>query len=227
MKNMPLLIGTIVVSLIMIVGVAFMFSGDSTPTADQLVPLDEVILVPENPHVKGAPEAAITVVEFSDFQCPACSAAQPLVNELLAQYGDSVRFIYRHYPLISIHKNAQAASIFAQAATEQDKFWEVHDMLFQTQPEWSTITNDDDLQAKFMTYAEALQLDTALLEEKMKDTSVLEAIQRDVTDGNTAKIAGTPTFYVNGVLTPAPQLLSTVEKLVVTTPETDVLDSGK
>lgn len=227
MKNMPLLLGTIVVTLVMIVGVAFMFSGDSTPTTSDATPVADSVLIPENPHVKGATESAqVTVVEFSDFQCPACRATTPLVQQLLATYGDSVRFIYRNYPLVSIHKNAQAAAIFAEAAAEQGKFWEVHDLLFATQLEWSD-TKADELQAQFMTYAETLEMDLPRLEEKMNDSTVLEAIQRDVADGNTANVAGTPTFFVNGVQTPAPQLLSAVELLVVNSPELEVIETGE
>lgn len=228
MKNMPLLLGTIVVTLVMIVGVAFMFSGDSTPNVADATPVADTVLLPENPHEKGATESAqVTVVEFSDLQCPACRSVQPLVNQLMATYGDSVRFVYRHYPLISIHKNAQAAAIFAEAAAEQGKFWEVHDMLFDTQAEWSNISKADELQATFMKYAETLEMDIPRLEEKMNDTAVLEAIQRDVADGNAANITGTPTFFVNGVQTPAPQLLSAVESLVVNTPELEVIETGE
>lgn len=217
MKNLPLLIGTIAVTLIMVLGIAFMFSGSTTPTGDTN-PVAESVLVPENAITKGATESAqVTVVEFSDFQCPACRAAQPLVEQLVAEYGDSVKVVFRHYPLYSIHPNAEAAAVFAQAAHEQDAFWKVHDVLFQTQSEWSDISDSDALRTTFLSYAEDLELDIVRLEEKMSDQAVLDAVRRDVSDGNTANVAGTPSFYVNGVLTPAPQLLSTVESLVVDT----------
>lgn len=228
MKNMPLLLGTIVITLLMIVGIAFMFSGGAATSVNDVAPVAEAVLVPDNPNEKGATESAqVTVVEFSDFQCPACRATAPLVSQLVATYGDTVRFIYRHYPLVSIHRNAQAAAVFAQAAAQQGKFWEIHDILFEKQSEWSDITNSDQLQEKFLSYAQSLELDIPMLIESMNDSSVLEAVQRDVADGNTANLTGTPTFFVNGIQTPAPQLLSAVELLVVNTPEQDVIEAGE
>lgn len=228
MKNLPLLLGTIGITLLMIIGVAFMFSGDGTTSPDQAVPVAEDVLLPEGAHTKGATESAqVTVVEFSDFECPACKAAQPLVERLMSTYGESVQFVYRHYPLVSIHPNAQPAAIFAEAAADQGKFWEVHDLLFETQSEWSDISDRTELQETFMRYAESLDMDVERLQEKMNDEAVLAVVQRDVSDGNTANISGTPTFYVNGVQTPAPQLLSTVESLVVNIPESGENDSGE
>ncbi len=212
---MPLLVGTIVITLLMIFGVTLMFSGDQNATAGSDTVLEESVLVNGSENVKGATESAqVTVVEFSDFQCPACKSAQPLVTQLMAEYGENVRFIYRHYPLVSIHPNAQAAAVFAEAAADQGKFWEVHDLLFEKQSEWSGSTNGAELLQTFLSYAQALELDTAKLEERMNEPSILEVIQRDVSDGNTAGISGTPTFYVNGVQTSAPQLLSAVETIV-------------
>lgn len=228
MKNLPLLLGTIGITLLMIIGVAFMFSDNGTTSPDQSLPVAESVLVPEGAHVKGATESAqVTVVEFSDFECPACRSVQPLVTQLMENYGESVQFVYRHYPLVSIHPNAQPAAIFAEAAAEQGKFWEVHDLLFETQSEWSEISSRDELQETFMRYAESLDMDVAQLEERMNDDAVLTAVQRDVSDGNTVNLSGTPTFYVNGVQTPAPQLLSTVESLVVNVPESGENDSGE
>ncbi|MCA9369066.1 thioredoxin domain-containing protein [Candidatus Woesebacteria bacterium] len=216
MKNVPLLIGTLVVTLMMIIGVAVIFSNPSdSQTAQDVVPVAEGTLVPEGANVKGATESAVTIVEFSDFQCPACKATQPLVDGVMAQYGEDVTLVFRNYPLISIHRNAQAAAVFAEAAAEQDAFWEVHDKLFEMQSEWEGITSADELRATFVRYAQELGLDTAKLEEDMENSAVVARVQRDISDGNAANINATPTFYVNGVRTPAPQLLSAVEELVV------------
>lgn len=216
MKNVPLLIGTLVVTLMMIIGVAVIFSNPSdSQTAQDVVPVAEGTLVPEGANVKGATESAVTIVEFSDFQCPACKATQPLVDGVMAQYGEDVTLVFRNYPLISIHRNAQAAAVFAEAAAEQDAFWEVHDKLFEMQSEWEGITSADELRATFVGYAKDLGLDTAKLEEDIDNPVVAARVQRDISDGNAANINATPTFYVNGVRTPAPQLLSAVEELVV------------
>ena len=216
MKNLPLLLGTIGFTLLMIVGIAFFFSGDPTSPEEQLTPVAAEVLVGDAVNVRGATESAtVTVVEFSDLECPACRAAQPLVTQLLAEYGDQVQFVFRHYPLVSIHPNAQPAAVFAQAAADQGKFWEVKELLFASQPEWSAIRDSEELTTTFLGYAESLGLSTSELETTMKDARVLDIVRKDMSDGNTAGITGTPTFFVNGVRTPAPQLLSTVASLLV------------
>ena len=226
MKNVPLLLGTLAVTILMIVGVAFMFSGDSADTAGHPVTADETLLVGESTNVREATDsAAVTVVEFSDFQCPACKATEPLVQKLLSEHGDDIRFVYRHYPLISIHPNAQPASLFAEAAALQGAFWEAHDVLFDTQTEWSAIRDSQTLRETFLGYAEGWDIDLEKLAADMESSAVVEAVQRDIQDGNTIGISGTPTFFVNGVQTPAPELLTAVSSLVVKTSETDTVDS--
>ena len=87
--------------------------------------------------VKGPETAPITIIEFSDFQCPACGSYYPIVKQLYQEFGDEIQFVYRNFPLRQIHSNAQLAGQAAEAAGRQDKFWGMHDMIFENQKTWS------------------------------------------------------------------------------------------
>ncbi len=89
---------------------------------------------------KGNLESPVVLLEYSDFQCPACKARGPIIENLLGEFGDHIRFVYRHMPLSSIHNNAQLAAQATEAAGVQGKFWEMHDHLFETQSEWSGLS---------------------------------------------------------------------------------------
>ncbi len=220
MKNLPLLIGTMVVTLLLVVGIAFFFSGDGTQTSGVSPVTDTALLVSDTQNVKGATESAqVTVVEFSDLQCPACKAAHPLTSQLTQKYGDKVKIVYRHFPLESIHKNAKYAAQFAQAAALQGKFWEVVDVLFARQQEWSDLGSKEELNTAFLSYLDGLEIDKTALLAKIEDTSVVQRVEQDTVDGNKIGINSTPTFFVNGVPTSAPQLVTAVESIVATAPE--------
>lgn len=92
-----------------------------------------------NSSVRGKAGAPVTIVEFSDFQCPFCSRAHPTVKQVLESYGDKVTFVYKHFPLISIHPRAQKSAEAAECAKDQGKFWEFHDQLFENQTDWSSL----------------------------------------------------------------------------------------
>ena len=151
------------------------------------------------------------MVEFSDLQCPACKAAQPLVTQLKNQYGDSVKFIYRHFPLDSIHPNARLAAQASEVAADEGKFWEYHDLLFAQQEEWSGIADKNDLLEKFSEYASQLQIDKESFLEKIESQDIAERVASDANLGASLQVSATPTFFVNGQQTAAPQLITAVE----------------
>lgn len=145
--------------------------------------------------VKGNPTSTVVIQEYSDFQCPACASFTPVLKEIMDTYGDKVRFEYHHFPLISIHKNAEAAARAAEAAGVQGKFWEMHDVLFARQQEWAASLSPRN---SFIAYAEELGLDVATFERHLNVTAIKEAVQEDMREGRTLAITGTPTFYLNG-----------------------------
>ncbi len=168
-------------------------------------------VVDANDRVKGKTEAPHTLVEYSDFQCPACKAYQPMLQQLMAENSDKVRLVYRHYPLRSIHPNAQAAAEAAEAANKQGKFWEMHDVLFNTQTDWSTLR---DPKSKFEEYARSLGLnvDQFKADQDSKETS--NKIDADYLSGTQSGVQGTPTFFLDGKLITSPQSYEELKALV-------------
>jgi len=116
MKNLPLLIGTIIGTLILVGGIAFFFSKETTVSSQ---PVDQAELVSGTNNKVGGENPVATIVEFSDLQCPACRASQPLVKAVLEEYGDQVQLVYRHFPLDQIHPFARTAAIASEIAAEE------------------------------------------------------------------------------------------------------------
>ena len=211
MKNIPLLIVTLVGTLALIVGIAVMFSQDSQPQV-----VDEAVLVRNARLVMGATESAqVTIVEFSDLQCPACKAVEPLVKQVQDKYPDKVRVVYRHYPLTNIHQYAQLAAQASEVAAEQNKFWQMHDRLFATQETWAVMKSESEVKEEFAKYAVELGIDKSVFLERIESDEIKQRVASDVADGTTIKINATPTFFVNGRKLTAPQQLpSAVESLL-------------
>ena len=138
-------------------------------------------------------EHAVTVVEFGDFQCPACGALQPVLGQVKEQnVGESVRFVFRQFPLNSIHDKAQLAAEASLAAQEQGKFWEYHDTLYENQSELT--------RADLERYAGLLDLDVVKFAAALDNSKYTEAVIQDVADGNAVGVRATPSIYINGVL---------------------------
>lgn len=147
-------------------------------------------------HVKGSDSAAVTLVEYSDFQCPACGAFQPVLNEVLAQHGDKIKFEYKHYPLVQIHPFAEPAARAAEAAGQQGKFFEYADMLFAKQAEWSKGSNPTGF---FTRYATELGLDMELFAKHQKSSVLADNVKANMMEARGLGLTGTPSFYLNGV----------------------------
>ncbi|MBP9837020.1 MAG: thioredoxin domain-containing protein [Candidatus Pacebacteria bacterium] len=145
-------------------------------------------------HVKGNPDATVTLIEYSDFQCPACATAQPVVKDILNEFGDSIKFEYKHFPL-PMHPLALPAARAAEAAGQQGKFFEFHDMLFENQKTWSNSANPS---ATFIQYAEELGLDVQKFRQHMNSSLLSDQISEDKKEGFDLGITGTPTFFLNG-----------------------------
>lgn len=147
-----------------------------------------------SPHVKGNSEAAVLLQKYSDFQCPACATAVEPVNQLLSEYGDQIRFEYKHFPL-PIHASAEMAARAAEAAGLQGKFYEYHDLLFTNQRVWSASTNP---MLQFSQYASELELDMAEFRRHVNASLVRDKVREYAAEGRALGITGTPTFFLNG-----------------------------
>ncbi len=147
-----------------------------------------------SPNVKGNADSVVTLVEYSDFQCPACAAFQPILNEVLTEYGDQLKFEYKHMPL-PMHPFAEHAARAAEAAGQQDAFFAFHDKLFAEQATWSRSGNPT---AAFIKYAEELGLDTAAFKRHMNASLVRDKVRTEAKEAKELGITGTPTFFLNG-----------------------------
>lgn len=184
----------VIVSIVIFGGLIWLMDSSQTPQD-----IDENYLIGVAPHEKGASEeeAVLTIVEFSDFQCPACQAAEPIINDFVEAHKDEVRVIYRHFPLVSIHLNAREAAIASEVAAESGLFWDYHDLLFDKQTEWGPVTDPTDL---FLDYAESLDLDREEFAKKLEvDTYMLE-VREDQNVTLDLNLTSTPTFFFNGKL---------------------------
>ncbi len=146
-------------------------------------------------NVKGSKDAKIVLVEYSDFQCPACGTYYPLVKQIALDYKDSIAVVSRNFPLRSNHKNAQMASQAAEAAGKQGKYWEMHDFLFERQEKWSELSEVKEI---FKGYAKELKLDVKKFEADLTSKAVEQKVEADYQSGIQAQVNSTPTFFLNG-----------------------------
>jgi len=163
------------------------------PTAPQIV---EVSL--DDDPFKGNANAPVTVVEFSDFQCPFCSRfytqTLPLLEENYIETG-KIKFVYRDFPLDALHPNARPAHIAAECADEQGEFWEYHDVLFEKQAEWQSLSSSD-LQSSLVQFADDLGLQTESFESCLESQEMADEVNNDVLEATRYGISGTPTFFI-------------------------------
>lgn len=148
-------------------------------------------------HIMGNSDAKVTIIEYMDYQCPGCQSAQDSIEEVYKTNKDDVKLVVRHFPLTSIHPNAKAAAAAAESAGLQDKFWEMHHLLFDKQDEWKSLGLKDRT-AKFQEYAQELELDVDKFTEDLSNEDVTKKIDYDQALGKSAGVTGTPSFYANG-----------------------------
>ncbi|MBI2063796.1 MAG: thioredoxin domain-containing protein [Candidatus Yanofskybacteria bacterium] len=162
-----------------------------SPQSQSAVLLDAVS---SSDWVTGNQESSVILIEYSDFQCPACGAYYPLVNKLIKEQGENFKFVYRHFPLQQ-HPNAKPAAYAAEAAGKQGKFWEMEAMIFENQNNWSGSKNADDI---FRGYAGSLGLNLEQFDADRKSEEAKNKVDADSQSGVRAGVNATPTFFLNG-----------------------------
>ena len=145
---------------------------------------------PKHDHLQGPIDAPITLLEYGDYQCPACGDAYPMVKAIQQRMGRELCFAFRNFPLTNIHPYAEHAAEVAEAAGVQGRFWEMHDLLFENQ----RALHDDDL----VSYAKTLGLDDARLAREVRDGEHTARVREDFRHGVRAGVNATPTFFING-----------------------------
>jgi protein-disulfide isomerase len=143
-------------------------------------------------HVDGPADAAVTLVEYGDYECPYSGVAYPIIKELQARMGSQLRFVFRNFPITAPHPHAQQAAEAAEAAAAQGGFWEMHDLLFENQRR----LGDKDL----LAYAQRLGLDAERFDKELAEHVHARRVREDFLSGLQSGVEGTPTFYINGVL---------------------------
>lgn len=152
-----------------------------------------ILTVPvgKHDHIQGKDDAPVTLLEYGDFECPYCGEAYPIVKRIQQELGDDLRFVFRHFPLSQVHPHALQAAYAAEAAGKQDKFWEMHDMLFEHQ---NALKNED-----LVRYADTLGLDTKVFIDDFGSPEVAKKVQEDFMSGVRSGVNGTPTFFIDEV----------------------------
>ena len=161
-------------------------------TSQQRIPIDARLSasITSDDHVQGPIDAAVTLVQYGDYECPYTRMSRHSVHQLQREYPDRLRFVFRHFPLEAIHPHARSAATAAEAAGAQTDFWRMHEHLFEHQKALA----ESDLHR----YALELRLDGERFEHDRRSSRVRERVERDLASGEAGGVQGTPTFYVNG-----------------------------
>lgn len=188
---------TKVLGVILILTVVFLFGGIFllSRSSNQDAKEDNVFQIDYSKGQKiGSNSAKVKLVEFSDFQCPACATVEPYLLKLRSYNPEDLQIIYRHFPLPQ-HQFAREAATLAEVAGEEGKFWEMHDKIFETQTEWSKL---NDATAFFVSLAKELGLDENKVKQAMEEDAFKSTIENDLAEGQSLRVNSTPTFFLSG-----------------------------
>ena len=150
---------------------------------------------PAPPGQKSPAKTVVTLEEFGDYQCPPCGLIHPTLKSLKSEFGANLNFVFRNLPLTHLHKNAMLAAQAAEAARVQGRFWEMHDLLYESQKQWS---EEADPKPIFMKFAQDIGLDTARFDVDLNSMEVKSRIQADLDAAAKQGITGTPTILIDG-----------------------------
>jgi protein-disulfide isomerase len=187
MKNFIWMGGIIIILIgLMIWGVSGGSSINPPLTLNAVHPLD---------HLQGNASSSVIIIEYSDFECPACRTYYFVMKQLVVEFGSQVAFAYRHFPLTEIHANAEFAARAAEAAGKQGKFWEMHDLLFEKQDEWAKVAN---IEPMFESYASLLGISVEQFKTDFNSKEVINFVKTERASAIKLGLQGTPSFFVNG-----------------------------
>lgn len=235
MKNFlvqnKIFIAVVLGTLILLVGGVYLFSkGPSSQSSGPKVASN--LLEPANgqktggkvngEYIPASKSANVTLTEFGDYQCPACSAYSTLVTQVITDFSGKLNYAFKNFPL-SQHANASVSSYAAEAAGLQGKFWQMHELLYKNQDSWASST---DAKAIFVGYAKELGLNVDQFSKDIDSQKVKGFVQTDLADGQTVGINATPTFFINGVKIDSPQNLDAFKKAIQTAIDTSKVSQG-
>ncbi len=176
----------IIIAIVVVFGVIFALNGNKSNSGSKAGTPTQ--------HVQGKGSGAVTLIEYGDYQCPFCGQYYPIVKQVQTEYNDKIFFQFRNFPLVSIHQNAFAGARAAEAAGLQNKFWEMHDALYESQSQWSSATDPTPF---FKQYAQSLGLNVTQFQTDYASSKVNDLINADIAVANGLKITGTPAFFLD------------------------------
>lgn len=206
-KKYSIWAGAVVLIGLVIFGLIALVNSPSSTTSVTA----NVAPISQKDITNGNSKAKITLIEYSDFQCPACAAYHPLIKQLLSEYKEDIYFVYRNFPLTNIHPNAVIAAQAAYAAHKQNKFFEMGDLLFTNQKDWSS---ESDPREIFINYAKELKLDVKRFQDSMNSDEAKNYIKDFEKQATSEGINSTPTFILNGVKIKNPTSYDEFKKLI-------------
>lgn len=207
-KKYSIWAGAVIVIAAVIAGLVWLVNYSPSSSAGVNV---TVAPISAKDMVTGNKNAKVKLIEYGDFQCPACGAYYPLVKQLMAEEGNNLYFVYRFFPLINVHPNAFAADQAAYAAFKQSKFWEMYDLLYSNQNDWAP---SSDPTGTFNDYAKKLGLDIKKFQTDYNSAETKKYVQDSEDTSTSEGINSTPTFILNGVKITNPQNYADFKKLV-------------
>ena len=207
-KKIGIWVGVAVVVMVAIFGLAMLVNSptSTTSTSNLTAPLKT-----DKDFSKGDEKSKVNLIEYGDFQCPACASYQPVVKQLLAAEGNKLHFVYRYFPLTNVHQNAHISAQAGFAANIQGKFWEMSDKLFDTQNDWAELPNPQDT---FVGYAKQLGLNTDQFKKDINSSKANKFVDDSLNAATTLGLNSTPSFFVNGKLIKTPNTYDDFKKLI-------------
>lgn len=195
MTNQNKIAAAVIALAVVVLGVLIAVQTQGGPEPTDAAERKNITVRADSHRLSTAEDGKVTLVEFLDFECEACGAAFPFVEQLREQYDGRVTFVVRYFPIPS-HKNANNAAHAVESAARQGKFEEMYKRMYETQSEWGE--SQDSKAALFRTFAEDLGLDMAKYDADVKSPEVAARVQKDIEDGARLGVSGTPTFFLNG-----------------------------
>ncbi len=194
-KNTPLIVGIIAVTVILFGGLAWLLARTpASPSVSNAGQPEEVSFNDESNPFVGPADAKVVVRLFSDFQCPACRFAEPALKTAMDQYKDRVKFIWKDFPLETIHRNARLAAEAGRCAAVEGKFWEYHDQVFSKQSEWEALPNPFN---KLIDYGSQVGITSPSFTSCVQSRGQSALVRRDINEGFANDVDRTPTVFIN------------------------------
>jgi len=200
----------VVLAIVVVVGGVIFFNNRNSNGGDS----GNSVSASASNHTKGDGGSGVTLVEYGDFQCPACEAYYPIIEQVVEKYDTDITFQFRHFPLTSIHPNAYAASRAAEAASKQNKFFDMYNALY-TSANWTVWTQNSNPKSNFEQYAQSIGLNLDQFNSDYSSSAVNDVVRADQAAGQDLGITGTPAFFLDGrQVANAPQDLDGWSKLI-------------